>query len=75
LWDDRSHVRELAARAGAKLIDGDFLDFLDPWGNRIEVVEYADLQFTKSPGVLHAMCLNLTRTEKALEELREKGMG
>jgi catechol 2,3-dioxygenase-like lactoylglutathione lyase family enzyme len=73
--DDRSHVRELAARAGAKLIDGDFLDFLDPWGNRIEVVEFADLQFTKSPGVLHAMCLNLTRTEKALEELREKGMG
>src|SRR5699024_4602172 len=38
--DDRSRVRALAEAAGAKLLDGKRLDFLDPWGNRIEVVEY-----------------------------------
>jgi hypothetical protein len=38
--DDRSRVRELAKAAGATLLDGAFLDFLDPWGNRIQVVEY-----------------------------------
>lgn len=73
--DDRTHVRDLVAKAGAKLLDGNFLDFLDPWGNRIEVVEYADLQFTKSPSVLHAMGLRLPKTEKAQKELHEKGMG
>jgi hypothetical protein len=73
--DDRTHVRDLAMKAGAEMVDGDFLDFLDPWGNRIEVVEYADLQFTKSPSVLHAMGLQLPKTEKAQKELHDKGMG
>lgn len=73
--DDRSHVRDLAVKAGAKLLGGKFLDFLDPWGNRIEVVEYGDLQFTKSPGVLHAMGLRLPKSEKALDELHKRGMG
>src|SRR5262245_8144625 len=50
--DDRSEVRRLAEAAGAKLLPGPFLDFLDPWGNRIEVVEYADIQFSKTPQVL-----------------------
>jgi len=57
------------------MLEGEFLDFLDPWGNRIEVVEYADLQFTKTPGVLRAMGLHLAKTEKARQELHEKGMG
>ncbi|TWF47630.1 putative enzyme related to lactoylglutathione lyase [Neorhizobium alkalisoli] len=73
--DDRRQVRALAEKAGAKLLDGKFLDFLDPWGNRIEVVEYGDLQFTKSPSVLHAMGLHLPKTEKAQKELHDKGMG
>src|SRR3954453_14152338 len=49
--DDRSRVRELAQAAGATLLEGDFLDFLDPWGNRIEVVEYQDIQYTKAPEI------------------------
>lgn len=73
--DDASHVRALAEKAGAKLLGGNFPDFLDPWGNRIEVVEYGDLQFTKSPSVLHAMGLYLPKNEKAQKELHEKGMG
>lgn len=73
--DERRCVRDLATKAGAKLLDGDFLDFLDPWGNRIEVLEYADLQFTKSPSVLRAMGLHLPKTEKAQKGLHDKGMG
>jgi len=72
--DDRSAVRKLAAAAGAKMLDGPFLDFLDPWGNRVEVVEYADIQFTKAPQVLRAMGLDLRKSKKALKELSEKGV-
>ena len=72
--DDRSAVRKLAAAAGAKMLDGPVLDFLDPWGNRVEVVEYADIQFTKAPQVLRAMGLDLRKSKKALKELSEKGV-
>ena len=72
--DNRSSVRARAEAAGAKLLDGRFLDFLDPWGNRIEVVEYANVQFTKAPAVLGGMGLNLGKNEKAQRELAEKGM-
>ncbi|MDM9646807.1 VOC family protein [Rhizobium sp. S163] len=72
--DDRSAVRELTTAAGAIVLDTGFLDFLDPWGNRIEVVEYADLQFTKAPGVLRSMGLNLSKTAAAEEEISKKGM-
>lgn len=72
--DDRAAVRESAKAAGAKLLDGPFLDFLDPWGNRIEVIGYADIQFTKAPHVLRGMGLELTKTDKARRELAEKGL-
>ncbi len=72
--DDRSSVRELAKAAGAKILEGGFLDFLDPWGNRIQVVEYRDLQFTKTDGVLKFMKLDLDKSEEAQSELRKKGI-
>lgn len=72
--DDRSRVRELAAAAGAELLPERSLDFLDPWGNRIQVVEYGDIQFTKSDAVLSAMGLELQKSETAREELRRKGV-
>jgi catechol 2,3-dioxygenase-like lactoylglutathione lyase family enzyme len=72
--DDRSAVRALAAEAGAVFVDGPFLDFLDPWGNRVEVVEYANVQFTKAPPVLRAMQLQLAKNEAARRELAAKGM-
>jgi catechol 2,3-dioxygenase-like lactoylglutathione lyase family enzyme len=72
--DDRSRVRALAQAAGAEMVDGPFLDFLDPWGNRIEVVDYRDIQFTKAPHVLRGMGLSLDKSEKARRELAEKGM-
>ena len=72
--DDRSRVRDLALQAGAELVEGPFLDFLDPWGNRIEVVEYADIQFSKVPHVLRGMGLELDKSDKARRELADKGM-
>src|SRR3712207_7229759 len=51
-----------------------FLDFLDPWGNRVEVVEYAGVQFSKAPAVLRGMGLELGKGEKARGELAAKGM-
>jgi len=72
--DDRSSVRARVEAAGGRLLPGPFLDFLDPWGNRVEVVEYGDIQFTKAPHVLRAMGFDLDKTEKALHELANKGM-
>ena len=72
--DDRSAVRMLAEAAGAELLDGPSLGFLDPWGNRIEVVEYADIQFAKVEHVLHGMGLRLEKSEKAKQDLVAKGM-
>jgi catechol 2,3-dioxygenase-like lactoylglutathione lyase family enzyme len=72
--DDRSQVRALVAAAGGELLPGPFLDFLDPWGNRVEIVEYRDIQFTKAPHIMNAMGLAAGKSEKALRELEEKGM-
>jgi len=72
--DDRSSVRARVQAAGGKLIPGPFLDFLDPWGNRVEVVEYSNIQFTKAPHVLRAMGFDLDKNESARRELAEKGM-
>ena len=56
------------------LLDGPFLDFRDP-GNRVEIVGYDNIQFTKAPNVLRGMGLmHLAKNEKAKKELAEKGM-
>jgi catechol 2,3-dioxygenase-like lactoylglutathione lyase family enzyme len=72
--DDRSRILELAKAAGARMVEGPFLDFLDPWGNRLEIIEYANIQFTKAPHVLRGMGLALDKNEKAKRELADKGM-
>ena len=72
--DDRSSVRERVEAAGGKLLPGPFLDFLDPWGNRVEVIEYSNIQFTKAPHVLRAMGFDLDKNENARRELAEKDM-
>jgi catechol 2,3-dioxygenase-like lactoylglutathione lyase family enzyme len=72
--DDRSRVIDLAKAAGAVQVPGPFLDFLDPWGNRFEVIEYSRIQFTKAPHILRGMGLKLAKTEAAKQELAEKGM-
>jgi hypothetical protein len=51
------------------------LDFHDPWGNHVQVVDYRDIQFSKTPAVLRAMNLqDLGKTEAAQREIRERGL-
>jgi predicted enzyme related to lactoylglutathione lyase len=74
--DDKEAARRVLEAAGVIPIDGPFLDFRDPWGNRIEVVEYENIQFTKAPNVLRGMGLDgLTKNESAKQQLTDKGMG
>ena len=62
-------------KAPGATVDGGFLDFRAPWGNRIEIVGYDNIQFTKSQNVLRGMGLEqLTKNEKARQELAKKGM-
>ena len=72
--DDRSTVRARVETAGGKILPGQFLDFLDPWDNRIEVVEYANVQFSKAAHVQRGMGVSLAKNEKARRELAAKGM-
>jgi catechol 2,3-dioxygenase-like lactoylglutathione lyase family enzyme len=72
--DDRRTVRAAAEAAGATLLPGRGLDFLDPWGNHIQVVEYRDVQFSKTAGVLRQLAVDPAKTDEALQEAREKGM-
>lgn len=69
--DDRANVMELAESAGATVLDRPF-NFLDPWGNHLEIVAYRDVQFTKVGEVLRGMGLDLGKGDEALEELRRK---
>jgi catechol 2,3-dioxygenase-like lactoylglutathione lyase family enzyme len=73
--DDKKAVRRALRDAGVELLPGRGLEFLDPWGNRWQVVEYSDIQFTKASHILAGMGLgDLKKTEKAVEELRRKGL-
>lgn len=73
--DDKEAVRRALEEAGVEILPGRGLDFRDPWGNRVEVVDYRDIQFTKAPEVLRGLgAENLEKTDAAREELRRKGM-
>ena len=72
--DDKEAVRAALLEAEVEIEPGPRLDFRDPWGNRVEIVDYRDIQFTKAPAVLDGMGLDLTKHSSALEQLREKGL-
>ena len=73
--DNRQLVADALETMGVKMLPGPFMDFLDPWGNRIEIIDYTGIQFTKAPHVLKGMNLGgLGKTEEAIAELTEKGM-
>jgi catechol 2,3-dioxygenase-like lactoylglutathione lyase family enzyme len=73
--DDRGRVRQALHDAGVGIEPGRGLHFSDPWGNRVEVVQYSEIQFTKAPEVLAGMGLEgLGKSESAQKELRDKGL-
>jgi lactoylglutathione lyase len=73
--DDKEAVREALSRAGVELVGRRGLNFRDPWGNFVQVVDYRDIQFMKAPSVLDGMGLGeLSKRASALDELRDKGL-
>jgi catechol-2,3-dioxygenase len=73
--DDKEAVRAALRAAGIAVRQAGSIDFNDPWGNHVQVVDYRDIQFAKTPSGLHGMELDgLEKTEAALEELRARGL-
>jgi lactoylglutathione lyase len=73
--EDKEAARKALKAAGIIPLDGPFLDFRDPWGNRVEIVGYENIQYTKTRNVLRGMGLtSLSKNENAKKELAEKGM-
>jgi lactoylglutathione lyase len=71
--DDQDEVVRRARDTGARMIGGH--DVLDPWGNHWQIVDYRNVQFTKTDRVLEGMGLSgHEKTERALGELRAKGL-
>ena len=70
--DDQAAVLAAAREAGVEIFGGN--SFRDPWGNHVQIVEYADVQFTKAQEILRGMGLELEKSESALRELRDKGL-
>ena len=58
------------------LLGGQFLDFLDPWGNRIEITTYTNIMFSKTTAILRGIGMDhLQKTDEALAELDKHGLG
>jgi predicted enzyme related to lactoylglutathione lyase len=73
--DDKEKVRKQLENAGVELLPGRGVEFRDPWGNRVQIVEYANIQFAKHPAVLNGMgCGHLRKSGGALDELAKKRM-
>jgi lactoylglutathione lyase len=73
--DDKEETRAALREAGVAVQASGSLDFDDPWGNHVQVVDYRDVQFTKTDGVLRGMGAGrLQKSERALAELRDKGL-
>jgi catechol 2,3-dioxygenase-like lactoylglutathione lyase family enzyme len=72
--DDREAARRVLEEKGVEVLPGPFFDIRDPSGNRVQLVQYDQIQFTKTDRVLAGMGLELGKSEQALTELREKGL-
>jgi lactoylglutathione lyase len=73
--DDKEAVRAAVLREGLHVLPGRGLRFRDPWGNTLEVVAYADVQFERAPGVRRKLGMEgLQKSEAATREIRERGL-
>ncbi|WP_436347027.1 VOC family protein [Natronorubrum sp. FCH18a] len=73
--DDADRVERRLDECDIDRLDVPGLEFRDPWGNRVQIVDYEEIQFTKAGHVLEGMGLgDLEKTDGALEELSEKGL-
>ena len=73
--DDKELARKTLITMDVPLLNGRFLDFLDPWGNRIEITTYTNIMFSKTSPILRGMGMDhLQKTDKVLAELDERGL-
>ena len=72
--DDKEAARRRFEEAGVEVLPGRFFDIRDPSGNRIQIVQYDEIQFTKTERVLAGMGLELVKSEQALAELRAQDL-
>jgi lactoylglutathione lyase len=75
--DDKEAVRAAVVAEGlATLGRPPALQFLDPWGNRLEIVAYSEVQFERVPAVKRKLGIEaLAKTERARAEIAERGLG
>ena len=74
--DDKELVRDTLIEMGVALLGGRFLDFLDPWGNRVEITTYTNIMFSKTTAILRGMDMDhLQKTDQALAQLSKHGLG
>jgi extradiol dioxygenase family protein len=73
--DDKEALRAALRDAGIDVRASGSLRVTDPSGNLLEIVDYRDVQFSKTGAVLDGMGLaGLEKSESAREELRAKGL-
>lgn len=73
--DDKEALRAALLEAGERISRQGSLRVRDPSGNQLEIVDYRDVQFSKTPAVLRAMGAgDLEKHASALAELRAKGI-
>jgi len=72
--DDKEAVRAALIEAGVSVTRAPDLSFRDPWGNHVQVVDYRDIQFSKTDRILRALDVSAEKRESALAELRAKGL-
>jgi catechol 2,3-dioxygenase-like lactoylglutathione lyase family enzyme len=73
--DDKDAVRAAVEREGLRILPARGLDFLDPWGNRFEIVDYRDIQFERAPGVKRKLGIEeLEKRDSAKAEIRDRGL-
>jgi lactoylglutathione lyase len=73
--DDKEAMRAALSDAGVDVAPGGGLRFTDPWGNQVEIVDYRDVQFSKTPAVLAKLAPEgLEKSASAREELARKGL-
>jgi extradiol dioxygenase family protein len=73
--DDKEALRAALLKGGEEVSRRGSLRVRDPSGNQLEIVDYRDVQFSKTSAVLRAMGLEeLQKSEAAREEMRAKGI-
>ena len=68
-------MRAALEREGVEILRGRFLDFRDPWGNRVQIVDYRDHPVHEAARACYGRWAwsSWKSGPRALSELRERG--